>query len=138
MHVLSTASHALSLPPIHAIHAHAHPTAPPIFVLDPQNTTVTIGNTVTLICSAKATPLPNITWINQNSNGTVMDEDVFNVSFSTTSDVRTSELTFVAGQALAGVNRFCCLANNSESAVVIVESKCIITARLYTINIMSL
>ena len=73
-----------------------------------------------------------------------MDEDVFNVSFSTTSDVRISELTFAAIKSLAGVNRFCCLANNnigvmnSESAVVIVESKCRMTARLYTITIMSL
>ena len=107
------------------------PTAPPMFVVDPQNITVVVGDLVSLNCSAQATPPPYITWMLIFSNGTmatIVDDDVFNISVSEEEEV-TSVLTFIADSAMAGILSFFCEANNnvtesqSNVSVVTIQSK---------------
>ena len=115
------------------------PTAPPIFVIDPQNVTVVVDDLVSLNCSAQATPPPNITWVLIYDNGTmatIVDDDTFNISVSEGEAV-TSVLTFIADSAMAGVLSFFCEANNnvtdsqSNTSVVTIHSKSIGRPYLY-------
>ena len=114
------------------------PAAPPVFTVDPQNMTVSAGYPVSLTCSAQATPLPDITWVDTDTNSTILDDSIFNITFSTSGYVQTSVLTFTPSMDMVGPNRYHCVANNtvrvveSETAVLNVNSKLLCIMNTYT------
>ena len=111
----------------HTICTH---TVAPNFTVNPEDLLAVVGDFISLTCSAQATPLPNITW--EFSNGTaIMDDNLFNISFSRERDVTTSVLSFDAREDLTSppVLTFRCVATNdvgnatSDTATVTVQSK---------------
>ena len=74
----------------------------PTFVMDPESVIVIVGDQVTIMCSAEATPFPpNITWWDGEGAEIIADE-IFNISSSITEFRRTrmfSELYFSATDA---------------------------------------
>lgn len=106
-------------------------TVAPNFTVNPEDLLAVVGDIVVLTCSAQATPPPNITW--EFGNGTtVVDDDLFNISFPLEGDeTTTSVLSFLAREDLAGsaMLMFRCMATNdvgnatSDTATVTIQSK---------------
>ena len=52
----------------------------PTFVMDPESVIVIVGDQVTIMCSAEATPSPpNITWWD-GEGAEIIDDEIFNIS----------------------------------------------------------
>ena len=111
----------------HTIYTH---TVAPNFTVNPENLLAVVGDSISLTCSAQATPVSVITW-EFNNGTTIIANDLFNINASSKGDVTTSVLSFIGREDLAGssILMFRCVASNdagnatSDTATVTIQSK---------------
>ena len=75
-----------------------------MFVMNPESVIVIIGDQVTLMCSAKATPTaPNITWLD-GDGVEIINDQIFDVTFGSSESVPLT-LSTLSFSATAAENR---------------------------------
>ncbi|XP_058872731.1 peroxidasin homolog isoform X1 [Acipenser ruthenus] len=79
----------------------------PSFVIQPQNTEVRVGASITLECSATGHPQPQITWTRGNGN-------LRNISRHT---ITSSGGLFIQNVSLEDHGQFICLASNNQDSI---------------------
>uniref|UniRef100_W5MFK7 Peroxidasin like n=1 Tax=Lepisosteus oculatus TaxID=7918 RepID=W5MFK7_LEPOC len=80
----------------------------PSFVIQPQNTEVLVGSSLTLECSATGDPQPHVTWT--RGNGSLL-------SNSTQYTITSSGGLFIQNVTLADHGEFICHASNSQDSI---------------------